>query len=115
RGADPEERTRALDVLAATADQRAVSALVDVARDPKRSASVVAALATLPEDRVAWLRPALGDDDVQVRCTVIEALGRMRHRAASALLAEALRDPHEGVHAAAAYALARADLRATTG
>ena len=111
--ADPEERTRALAVLAATADQRAVGALVDVARDPRRSAEVVATLATLPEERLAWLRAGLDDGDVHVRCTVIEALGRMRHRAASALLAEALRDPHPGVHAAAAYALARADLRAT--
>ena len=115
RSTDPEERTRALDVLAATDDERAVAALVDVARDPRRSGAVVATLATLPEARVAWLRGALGDGDVHVRCAVIEALGRMRHRAASALLAETLRDPHPGVHAAAAYALGRADLRATTG
>jgi hypothetical protein len=39
----------------------------------------------------------------------------MHHRGASALLAEALHDEHHGVQAAAAYALARADLRATTG
>jgi HEAT repeat protein len=45
---------------------------------------------------------------------VIEALGRMRHRAASPLLAEALRDPAPAVSAAAAHALARLDLRATT-
>jgi HEAT repeat protein len=76
---------------------------------------VVVALATLPEDRVVWLRGAYDGGDAHVRCTVIEALGRMRHRAASVLLAEALRDPHPGVQAAAAYALARADLRATTG
>jgi HEAT repeat protein len=114
RSADPEERTRALEVLAATGDERAVAALVDVARDPARSGAVVATLATLPEERVAWMRSALDHGDVHVRCTVIEALGRMRHRAAGVLLAEALRDPHPGVHAAAAYALTRADLRATT-
>ena len=111
---DPEERSRALDALAAMADECAVAALVDVARDPRRSSEVVAALATLPEGHIEWLRSALGDGDVHARCTVIEALGRMRHRAASGLLAEALRDPHPGVHAAALYALARADLRATT-
>jgi HEAT repeat protein len=46
---------------------------------------------------------------------VIEALGRMRHHAASPLLAEALHDESPAVVAAAAHALARLDLRATTG
>ena len=115
RSGDPEERTRGLEALAATNDERAVAALVDVARDPTRSGEVVATLATLPEERVVWLRGALDDGDVHLRCAMVEALGRMRHRAASVLLAEALRDPHPGVHAAAAYALSRADLRATSG
>jgi HEAT repeat protein len=115
RTGDEEERRLALRVLAATPDQRAAAAIVDLAREPKRGASVVAALTTLPEEHVAWLRAALADGDVHVRSTVVDALGRMHHRGASALLAEALHDEHRGVQAAAAYALARADLRATTG
>jgi HEAT repeat protein len=110
-----EERRLALRVLAATPDPRAAAAIVDLAREPKRGASVVAALATLAEEHVAWLRVALASRDVHVRCTVVDALGRMHHRGASALLADALHDGHRGVQAAAAYALARADLRATTG
>jgi HEAT repeat protein len=112
---DSEERTRGLEVLAATDDERAVAALVDVARDPRRTGTVVATLATLPETRIPWLRRALDDGDVHLRCALIEGLGRMRHRAASVLLAEALREPHPAVHAAAAHALGRADLRATSG
>ena len=115
RAADAEERELALEALSAIGDERAVAALVDLARDPRLCAGVVGALGRLPEERVAWLRPALENDDVGVRCAVIEALGRMRHRAASALLAEALGDREPAVRAAAAHALARLDLRATTG
>ena len=112
---DPDETAHALDVLAAIDDEHAVSALVELARVPRRTAAVVAVLGALPEARVAWLRPALTDPDVHVRCAMIEALGQMRHRAASALLAEALHDDAPIVRAAAAHALARLDLRASTG
>ena len=113
--ADPDERIRALDALVSTAHERAVAALVDVAGDPRRSSEVVASLVKLPESRIPWLRAALRDSDVHARCVVIEALGRTGFRAASVLLAEALDDADPGVRAAAAYALTRADLRATTG
>lgn len=112
---DPEERRRGLEVLAAIDDERAVAALVDIARDPAQCAAVVDALAGLPSTRVAWLRPALRDADVSVRCAVLEALGRMRHPLASAMLAEAVQDPDPAAHVAAAHALARHDLRATAG
>jgi len=112
---DPDEVVRALDVLAAIDDERAVASLVELARLPRRTAAVVAALGTLPESRVAWLRPALVDSDVHLRCAVIEALGQMRLRGASTLLAGALHDEEPIVRAAAAHALARLDLDASTG
>ena len=61
-----------------------------------------------------WL-PALVDSDVHLRCAVIEALGQMRLRGASTLLAGALQDEEPIVKAAAAHALARLDLDASTG
>ena len=115
RGSDPEERELALAALASIDDELAVEAIVDLAADPRRCGAVVDALARLPEHRAAWLRPALAKEDVAVRCAVIEALGRMRHHAASPLLAEALDDESPAVVAAATHALARLDLRATTG
>jgi HEAT repeat protein len=74
---------------------------------------VVETLGALPPARVAWLRRALSDADVSVRCAVIEALGRMRHPVASAMLADAVQDPNPAARAAAEHALARHDLRAT--
>jgi HEAT repeat protein len=112
---DPEEREQAMDALAALDDERAVAALADLGREPRRCSLVVDVLGRLPKDRVRWLRPSLHHEDVAVRFAVIEALGRMRHREASSLLAEALEDPAPAVTAAAAHALARLDLRATTG
>jgi HEAT repeat protein len=112
--ADAEERALALAALASIPGERAVSALVDVAEDPKRCAAVVEALARLPEERIAWLRPALAHPRHAVRNVVIEALGRSDHASAGLLLADALRDEHAEVRAAAEYALARRDLRATT-
>ena len=112
--ADAEERALALAALASIPDQRAVSALVDVAEDPKRSGAVVEALAGLSEERIAWLRPALTHPRPAVRSVVVEALGRSDHASAGLLLADALRDEHAAVRAAAEYALARRDLRATT-
>jgi HEAT repeat protein len=87
---------------------------VDVAEDPKRCRAVVDALARLPEERIDWLRPALAHARYAVRSVVIEALGRSDHASAGLLLAGALRDEHAAVRAAAEYALAQRDLRATT-
>ena len=114
-GTDPEERELGMQALAAIDHEHAVEALVELAADPRRCRTAVDALARLPDHRAAWLRPALAHEDVAVRLAVIEALGRMRPRAASTLLAEALHDGSPAVVAAAAHALARLDLRATTG
>jgi HEAT repeat protein len=113
RVTDSEERSLGLRALAAIDDERAVAALVDIAREPSQCAAVVETLGALPPARVAWLRRALSDADVSVRCAVIEALGRMRHPVASAMLADAVQDPNPAARAAAEHALARHDLRAT--
>jgi HEAT repeat protein len=113
RATDPEERDVALQALAAIDDERAVAALVDIAREPAQCAAVVDTLATLAPARVGWLRPALSDPDVSVRCAVIEALGRMRHPLASTMLSDAVQDRDPAARTAAEHALARHDLRAS--
>jgi len=114
--ADPEEGARALDVLAAAAgDADAVAALIEVAAAPRRTAAVVDALARLGERQLSSVGRGLSHPDVAVRCAVVEALGRMRQPAASALLAEALHDAEESVRVAAEHALGRRDVRAARG
>jgi HEAT repeat protein len=63
---------------------------------------------------VASIGLGLSDPSVGVRCVVVEALGRMRSPLAAGPLSAALRDGDAIVRLAAAHALARLDLRATT-
>lgn len=109
---DPEVTARALETLARMDDAAAIAALVAIAADPRRTPAAVSALARLDERQVAWVGDGLAHPEVHVRCAVIEALGRMPHRAAQPLLAGALEDPAPAVRLAAAHALHRIDLRA---
>jgi HEAT repeat protein len=112
RSDDPEERQRTLAVLAQTGGAQAVAALVELAAEPARTAAVVDALATLDERQVPWVERGLELPDLHVRCAMIEALGRMAHRAAAPRLAAALHDAEPAIRLAAAHALERLDLRA---
>jgi HEAT repeat protein len=112
--AEPELRERATLALARIGEPDAIGALAALAEDPARGADVVAALGQLGEKHVPIVARELAHPDVGVRCVVVEALGRMRSPLASAALARALRDDAPIVQLAAAHALARLDLRATT-
>jgi HEAT repeat protein len=111
--ADEDEGVRdaAADALATIGGEEAVRALVSLAGEPRRSAHAVVALAGLGEDQIEWVGRGLKHEDVAVRCAVVEALARMRHRTASSLLAEALVDETPVVRLAAAHALGRVDVR----
>jgi HEAT repeat protein len=102
----------AVEVLVRVGSEEATAVLVAIAADPQRTAAAVDALARATEAQLPWLGRGLAHADVHVRCAVVEALGRMRHRGASALLAGALADEALAVRAAAAHALRRLDLRA---
>ncbi|HEX2779700.1 MAG TPA: HEAT repeat domain-containing protein, partial [Gemmatimonadaceae bacterium] len=110
-GADAELRDAAVETLGTIGGEAAIAALVRLAADPRRGTSVVAALARQDEAQVEWIGRELRAADGSVRCILVEALGRMKHRAASALLAEALHDPAVAVRFAAVQALGRRDLR----
>jgi len=109
---DAEVRAGALRVLARIGGREAVGSLLRIAEDPHRTPEVVEVLAGLGERDVAWVGEGLEHPDTAVRCAVIEALGRMGHSSASALLASALRGGDEATRAAALYALGRLDVQA---
>lgn len=108
---DESVRDGAVDALAAVGGEEAVRALVALAEEPRRSAHAVVALAGLGEEQIEWVGRGLRHEDAAVRCAVVEALARMRHRAASSLLATALVDETPVVRLAAAHALGRLDVR----
>ena len=110
-GRDAGLRAAAVDALAQISTEASVEALIALADDPQRSALVVAALAGVGAQHVAWVGHGLQHADVDVRCAVVEALSRMRHPAASALLVGALEDAAGVVRLAAAQALGRLDVR----
>lgn len=110
-GADAELRDFAVETLGTIGGAEAIAALVRLAADPRRGTSVVAALARQDEAQVESIGRELRAADDGVRCILVEALGRMKHRGASLLLAEALHDPAVSVRFAAVQALGRRDLR----
>jgi HEAT repeat protein len=110
---NPELRRQAMDTLGRIGGAEAITALIEMAEDPRAAADVVGVLVRAGEAQLPWLARGLAHPSVGVRCTVVEALGRMRAAAATALLSQALRDDDPAVRHAAAYALTRHDLRAT--
>jgi HEAT repeat protein len=109
--ADPIVAERAVDALAELGTRGSIDALISLAEDPQRAATVVDALATLGGQHVESLRNGLSHADVSVRCVVIEALGRIGSGASATIVASALNDTSDVVRAAAAHALARIDVR----
>jgi len=108
---DPQVVRAAVEVLGTAGTQASVAALVRLAALPRTRSAAIATLAHGTEREVAWIGGALSHADEGVRCAIVEALARMRHRSASVLLATALEDPASSVRLAATQALGRKDLR----
>lgn len=106
-----EVRVRAVEALGRIGEGRALDALIDLAADRHVGTRVVAVLSGLAERQVPAVAAGLRHPDIEVRCAVVEALARMRHRVASARIAEALGDDAAPVRLAAAQALGRLDVR----
>ena len=111
--ADPELRRQAMDTVGCIGGAEAIAALIAMAEDPRAGADVIGVLVRAGAGQLPWVARGLEHPGVGVRCTVVEALGRTRATEATALLSQALRDDEPAVRHAAAYALARHDLRAT--
>ena len=106
-----ETRRHAVETLAAIGGVDAVQVLISLGLDRRMREPVISALAGLSETQVPSLRSGFSDAPAAAREIIIQALGRMKHAAASRTLAYALDDPAPSVRLAAARALSRLDLR----
>jgi HEAT repeat protein len=85
----------------------AVRALVALTAEPARREAAVSAIARLPASRAATVAVGLTHAVPAVRCSIVEALGRMRHADATRWIETALDDRAPTVRAAAAAELRR--------
>ncbi|HET7697573.1 MAG TPA: HEAT repeat domain-containing protein [Vicinamibacterales bacterium] len=92
---------------------RAAAALLALTADPARRDASVAALARLPESRIATIADGLSHLQPDVRLATIDVLARLRHPDASAALRTALEDADAAVREAAVTALDRLGARGT--
>ena len=112
-GADQEDAValaavEALGAIAGKADgeaDAAVAALVATLAEPARRGAAVAALARLPERRVAPVAAGLTHPNPVVRRVLLDVLARLRHPEASAAIRGALDDRDATVREAAIVAL----------
>ena len=112
-GADQEDAValaavEALGAIAGKADgeaDAAVAALVATLAEPARRGGAVAALARLPERRVAPVAAGLTHPNPVVRRVLLDVLARLRHPEASAAIRGALDDRDATVREAAIVAL----------
>ena len=118
-GADDEESValaavEALGAIAARAGlaaDAAVAALVAATAEPARRDAAVAALARLPESRIARITEGLAHPNSSVRRATIDALGRLRHPAASSAIRSTLQDDDAVVREAAVTTLCQLGVR----
>src|SRR5262249_19198601 len=109
--------TAAIQALASLGwrhDERAdaaIDALVGVAAEPGRRDPAIAAIAGLPDRRIARVARALSDPPAPGRRAIGDVLSRMKHPDASAALHRALDDDDAGVREAAITTLDRLGAR----
>jgi HEAT repeat protein len=89
----------------------AVDALIAATAEPGRRETAVTALARLPESRITRISEGLSQPSAAVRRATIDALGRMRHPAASAAIRAALQDGDAVVREAAVRMLDQLGVR----
>lgn len=118
-GADDDESVglAAVEALAALGAREgapadaAVAALVGATAEPWRRDTAVAALARLPESRIARIAEGLSHAYASVRRATIDALGRMRDPRASAAIRTTLQDGDAVVREAAVTTLSQLGVR----
>lgn len=96
----------AIDALARLATPEAIAALINLTAEAARRDESVEALSQLGEQKIELLGEGLAHTQESVRRAVVDALGRMKHPLASALLSRALADEKSSVRLAAVNALA---------
>jgi HEAT repeat protein len=96
----------AIDALGSLASPEAIAALVNLTAEASRREASVEALSRLPEQKIETIGRGLAHRQASVRRAVLDALGRLKHPRASALLTRALADEEASVRLAAVNALA---------
>ena len=113
--ADASARVTCIGALRDIGTGAAVASLVQLAESMQLRPAVLAALSTLDVSQLEFLGDALAYENEGIRCMIVEALGRLKHPAATSLLVGALDDPAASVRLAAGQALSRVDARGATG
>jgi HEAT repeat protein len=103
-----------LATLASHDEPDAARALIALTAEPSRRESAISALSRLPIARVGDVAEGLRHTNASVRCSVVEALSRMRHTDASRSIEMALNDPAPAVRATAVVELRRLGSRHAT-
>lgn len=104
--ADAAVTQAAIDVLARLATPKAIAALINLTAEAARRETTIDALSRLGEQKIEVIGKGLTHSQASVRRAVVDALGRMKHPQASALLTKALDDEEASVRLAAVNALA---------
>lgn len=105
------EAMRAMAVRSGDVGAAAVAGLLASTVEPRVREAAIAALARLPETRVADVVRGLDATQPSLRTAAVAALGRMRRPEASAAIRAALDDGDAAVREAAVFALARLGVR----
>src|SRR5205085_4776611 len=96
----------AIDALARLATPEAIAALVNLTAETARREASIEALSRLDPQKIEAIGKGLQHSQASVRRAVLDALGRMKHPLASALLTKALTDEEASMRLAAVNALA---------
>jgi HEAT repeat protein len=107
---DDDLRQHAMRALGAIGNAFAVDALVALGANGRLTGFVISVLSGLNASQASFLRGTLTNGTDRERQLVVDALARMRHSAAGAILAVALEDASPVVRLAAARAIGRLDL-----
>jgi HEAT repeat protein len=105
--ADPKVFAAAIDELCTMGTPESISALVQLTADRRLREHAIAALGRVQAAHIDSVASGLRSNQIDVRRAVIEALGRMKHPAASKVLSTALDDKQPEVRTAAILALRR--------
>jgi HEAT repeat protein len=101
----------AVESLARLGTPDAVAALTELTSEPARREDCILALSRLEPEQIPLIAVGLNHANPEVRQAVVEALGRMKHSAATDQLIEALEDAQATVRLSAVQALRRLGTR----
>jgi HEAT repeat protein len=104
---DPDVASASVERLAALASPESLASVVRLTVQPALREACVVALSQIDASKLEILARGLDHPQKDVRCAVVDALGRRKHPAAADVLSRALDDEDPSVRSAAVLAFAR--------